>query len=69
MPGPETRFKLWGEAIKCGYRSQVEFARASGVSRTTMNQVICGYVFPRPPLVKRMARALGMTIKQVEELL
>lgn len=69
MAEPQMRFKLWGEAIKAGYKSQVEFAHASKVSRTTMNQVINGYHYPRPPLLKRMAKALGMTIKQVEELL
>lgn len=63
------RFGLLGEAIKAGYKNQTEFARAVGVSRITMNSIINGWINPRPPLVKRIAKAIGMTVSQVEALL
>ncbi|UCG11482.1 MAG: hypothetical protein JSU72_13165 [Deltaproteobacteria bacterium] len=68
-PAPMYRFELKGKIHASGYRTISEFANAINVDVGQVSRCINGWLFPGPTLQRAMARQLGLTLKQLRELL
>ena len=66
---PQPRNKLRGMAIMKGYETQRQFGDAIGMSRNSVHVVFAGWRFPSPGFQIKMAAALGITLKELQELL
>jgi len=66
---PSYRYTLKADIIRAGYRTMSEFADEIDASLTRLSRVIHGWEFPSPELQMRIAKGLGITIKQLRGLL
>jgi transcriptional regulator with XRE-family HTH domain len=66
---PEPRYTLKGNVVAAGFRTYREFAETVGVHPATLSQVLNGHLWPGPTLQKRMARELGLSLRQLKEML
>ena len=66
---PEYRFDLKSDITKKKYRSVTEYAEAIGVGQSTMSSILNGWRYPSPNAQVRMARGLGISLKELGRLL
>lgn len=66
---PRYRFKLKGKIHSQGYRYVSEFACVVRADNATMSRVICGWEHPNAKLQRKMADALGITLRELQTLL
>jgi transcriptional regulator with XRE-family HTH domain len=66
---PEYRFDLRSQMAKAEFRSGAEFAKDIGVSQSTMSSILNGWQYPSPNAQVRMARGLGISLKELGRLL
>ena len=66
---PLKRFKLKARVIESGYESFTGFAEEVGIHRVYLSQVLNGHAFPSPALQRKLAERLGLTIRELRELL
>jgi hypothetical protein len=63
---PRYRFGLRGRIHMAGFRTLGEFSRAVGVD---IARICCGWEWPSPWLHESIAKQLGLTIRELKELL
>lgn len=66
---PPYRYTLKGEIIKAGFRTVSEFAEEIGATNGRLSRTIRGWEYPSPGLQRRMAKGLGVSVKELRELL
>ena len=66
---PEYRFALKAQLAMAGYKTISEFAHRAGVTPSRISRIVTGYEFPSVGLQNRIARVLGIDIKQLSRLL
>jgi len=66
---PEYRFDLRSMMAKAEFRSGSEFGEAIGVSQSTMSSILNGWTYPSPNVQAKMARGLGLSLKDLGKLL
>jgi hypothetical protein len=66
---PNYRFKLKGAIHSARYKSLLEFAKAINSCESTVSMVVNGWRFPSPQIQRKMAEAMGITIRELRELL
>jgi len=63
------RFRLKAKVIESGYSTFLEFAEKIGVHRVHLSMVLNGHLFPSAYMQHRLAEELGLTIKELRDLL
>ena len=63
------RYKLKAKVIESGYSTFLEFAEQVGVHRVHLSMILNGHLFPSAHMQQRLAEELGLTIKELRELL
>jgi hypothetical protein len=66
---PSFRFALKAKIHGAGFRTISEFSNAIGFGAHRISRVVSGWELPSPAMQKAMADGLGLTIKQLKELL
>lgn len=66
---PTVRYRLKARIFECGFKTFIEFSRRVEVHPTYLSRILNGWDFPSPTLQKRMAEELGLTFKEMRELL
>jgi transcriptional regulator with XRE-family HTH domain len=66
---PTVRYRLKAKVIESGYHTFSEFADKLCVHRVYLSKVLNGHEFPSPTLQRRLAEKLGLTIRELMELL
>ena len=66
---PLKRGKLKGRVFESGYETLTVFAEEVGIHRVYLSQVLNGITFPSPALQRRLAEKLGLTLRELRELL
>jgi transcriptional regulator with XRE-family HTH domain len=66
---PTRRTALKGTIYLAGYDQMRDFAKDIGVSAVRVSAYLNGREFPAPSTQRRMAKCLGLTIKELGELL
>ena len=66
---PNFRFNLKSKIIETGYKNIREFADESGVGLPKLSRIIRGWEIPSTKIQNKMARALGISLKDFQKLL
>ena len=66
---PQFRFKLRGAFLSAGYKSVGDIAKATGFTTTAIYGVTSGWRHPGPQLQTALAKALGVSLRDLRELL
>ena len=66
---PQPRLALMSEIRRAGYRWNKELCPVVRISETRLSKILNGHDFPGPSTQKRLARALGLTLRELGELL
>ncbi len=66
---PVTRYQLKARVIETGHDTFTKFAESVRISPVYLSQILNGYSFPSPALQSRMAEKLGLTLRELRELL
>lgn len=66
---PPFRYKLKSEIIAAGFKNVTEFAIEIQEDLARLSRVLNGWEVPAPRLQQRMAEGLGITIRELRELL
>jgi len=66
---PEFKFRLRGAFITSGYKSVKDIAQATGYTETAIHSVMSGWRHPGPELQAAMAKILGVSLRELRELL
>ena len=63
------RFELKARVVAVGYRTYREFAEKLEIDPTRLSRVLNGHEFPSRTVQKRLARELGITLKDLRAML
>jgi transcriptional regulator with XRE-family HTH domain len=63
------RFGLKAKVIEVGYPTFTDFAEKLGVHRVYLSKILNGHEFPSPNMQQKLSRELGLTVRQLKELL
>ena len=66
---PEFRYRLRGAFLSAGYRSVGEIAKATGFTASAIYSVTSGWRHPGAELQAAMAKALGISLRELREML
>lgn len=66
---PPVRFGLKARIFEAGYRTFKDFASSVGTHPVELSRVVNGHLFPTARLQRRMAEELGLTLRELRELL
>ena len=66
---PEMNYELKAEIIRAGYSSISSFANEIGTSVSLMSQILHRWRLPGPTVQKKIAKALGIKITELRDLL
>ena len=66
---PQYRFSLRARIAQAGFRTVAGLAREVGVDPSQVSRILSGYQLPSLRLGQAMASALGITLRQLKELL
>jgi transcriptional regulator with XRE-family HTH domain len=66
---PTIRAKLKAQIILSGYPTYGELANNLGVHPTQLSRILNGHEHPSPVFQRRLADELGLTLKELRELL
>ena len=66
---PCVRFRLKARIFEVGYRTFRDFATKVGMHPVMLSKVLNGHLFPGPSLQRRIAEELGLTLRELRELL
>ena len=69
MARPQIRFALKSRIVGMGYRTYSDFANTINVDLACLSRICNGHQFPSGPTQRRMCDALGLTLKELQELL
>jgi len=65
----EARCNLKAEIVRTGYKTYTEFAQDVEIHRVYLSKVLNGHMHPSPALQRRIAKCLGLTMRELRELL
>lgn len=63
------RFELKARVVAAGYRTYREFAEKLEIDPTRLSRVLNGHEFPSRAVQRRLARELGITLRELRALL
>ena len=63
------RFELKALVISSGFKHFYAFAEKVGIHPVTLSRIVNGHEFPSPNMQRKLASELGLTIKELRELL
>ncbi len=66
---PSVRFCLKARIFEAGYHTFKDFAGKVGIHPVLLSKIVNGHIFPSPGLQKRIAEELGLTLRELRELL
>jgi transcriptional regulator with XRE-family HTH domain len=66
---PVPRYKLKARVVEAGYPTYTDFAESIEVHRVYLSKILNGHEFPSPNMQRKLAAELGLTIKELRELL
>ena len=66
---PMVRFKLKAKVIESGYPTFLEFAEKIGIHRVYLSKILNGHEWPSPNIQGKLAEQLGLSIRQLREML
>ncbi len=66
---PCVRFRLKARIFEVGYRTFQDFATKVRIHPVMLSKILNGHLFPSPKLQRRMAGELGLTLRELRELL
>ena len=66
---PNFRFNLKSKIIETGYKNIREFSDESGIGLPKLSRIIRGWEIPSTNIQNKMARALGISLKDFQKLL
>ena len=66
---PQPRLALMSEIRRAGYRWNKELCPVVRISEARFSKILNGHDFPGPATQRRLARALGLTLRELAELL
>lgn len=66
---PYIRYKLKARIFEVGYCTFQDFAAGVNIHPVMLSKIVNGHLFPSPKLQRRMAEELGLTIREMRELL
>lgn len=66
---PKYRYRLRARISESGYKTQRAYSKAVGSDDRTISRIVSGWELPSLNLSKKMAKKLGLTIKEFGELL
>jgi transcriptional regulator with XRE-family HTH domain len=69
MQGPVYRYALKGKIHAAGYRTMAEFGARIGLNLTQISRIVNGWELPTPSLQRKLASGLGISIREVKDLL
>ena len=66
---PEYRYKLKGAIIARGYKSASEFGKVNQMADAYLNSIINAWRYPSPLMQQKICKGLGVSSKELRELL
>ncbi len=66
---PKFRHSLKAEIIRVGYRTLKEFVGAMHTDLPRMSRIVSGWEIPGPGLQHKMAKTLGITLRELRDLI
>jgi hypothetical protein len=66
---PAYKFGLRAAIVNCGYRTLGEFADQFGIPRPILSEIVNGWRLPNAKYQRILSRALGLSLKELCELL
>ena len=66
---PTPRLALMSEIRRAGYRWNKELCPIVKISEVRLSKILRGYEVPSPSVQRKLAEALGLTIRELVELL
>ena len=66
---PQPRLALMSEIRRAGYRWNKELCPIIRLSEARLSKILNGHDFPGPATQRRLAKALGLTLRELAELL
>ena len=66
---PRVRHALKGRVYAAGWKTLVDFAEEVGIHRVYLSKILGGHEFPSPNTQRKIAAGLGLTVKELLELL
>lgn len=66
---PAPRYKLKARVIESGYPTYTDFAGRLGIHRVYLSKILNGHEFPSPNMQRKLAAELGLTLRELKELL
>lgn len=66
---PKYRFALRAKIHEAGYRTLTEFSQAVGTNLPLVSKICSGWELPSVPLSRKMAKKLGITLREFERIL
>jgi len=66
---PQVRFAIKAEIQRAGFKTYAALAERIGINPTTLSKILNGHEFPGPSVQKRLARELGLTLRELRNLL
>lgn len=68
-PQPKYRYALRARIHQAGYRSLTEFSRELGVNVSRISRICSGWELPSRALSRKIAEELGMTMRELKDVL
>jgi transcriptional regulator with XRE-family HTH domain len=65
----QVRYGLKAKVIGEGYKTYIDVAGRLGIHRVYLSQVLNGHIWPSGALQRRIASELGLTLRELQELL
>jgi transcriptional regulator with XRE-family HTH domain len=66
---PRARHQLKGRVYASGWKTLVDFAQEIGIHRVYLSKILGGHEFPSPSVQRKIASGLGLTVRELRELL
>ena len=66
---PKFRYDLKSKIIAKGYKNAKEFSDITGIGLPKLSRIIRGWEIPSTSIQKKMAQALGISLKSFQKLL
>jgi len=66
---PKFRYSLKAEIIGAGYKTLTDFANAINADLPRLSRIVTGWEIPGPGLQQKIAKSLGISLKELKGLL
>jgi len=65
---PKFRYNLKAAIIGAGYKNLTDFSTSIEIDLARVSRIICGWEYPSVAFQKKTAKALGITLKELQAL-